>query len=154
MPSSPDLGNSLQTRGPIRVNWLGHEESKPNWLQLYFFIFYYLMLKCLSKQRQSRHCIPLSYIEDTCRIWTLQTARFLRWSWETKPIQICIPTHTHRFLALIERCSNIRIQKVYRLGYYRTLYFEIAILWTCDKTTSFLSCNSLIQSHFPARHWL
>ena len=43
----------------------------------------------------SRHCTPLDYKEDTCRIWTLQSAWFLSWSWDTNPILIFIHTHTN-----------------------------------------------------------
>ena len=63
--------------------------------------FFIIMSKCVSKQRQSWHCTRLNYEKDTGKIWILQIARFLSWSWEAKTILIC--TCTHRFLALLER---------------------------------------------------
>ena len=75
----------------------------------FFIIFHYFMPKCLSKQRQSQHCPPLGHKEDTWWMLTFQSARFLSWSWETKPILIC--THTHRFLSLWEINQGSRAQQ-------------------------------------------
>ena len=59
------VGNSLQTRGPIRVKGLVRQESKPNWLQIISSLFY-LMSKCLSKQLQlhTRSLITLIHSMD------------------------------------------------------------------------------------------